>query len=101
MEIPSNPVKAPDGKYSYIFDRWDNDVVAVVGDAEYNAVYISTPLEESNGKFSSKMKWIIAAATVSAAVIVALSVALPIVIVRKKRRKNVASQQETGTDEAS
>ncbi len=101
VEIPSNPVKAPDGKYSYIFDRWDNDVVAVVGDAEYNAVYISTPLEESNGKFSSKMKWIIAAATVSAAVIVALSVALPIVIVRKKRRKNVASQQETGTDEAS
>ena len=39
VEVPADPIKAPDGMYSYVFDGWDKDVTECLGDAVYTAVY--------------------------------------------------------------
>jgi len=36
------PAKAPDTQYTYTFDKWDSDIVAVVEDATYKATYSKT-----------------------------------------------------------
>ena len=42
--IPADPKKSSDALYSYEFAGWDAEVVAVSGDATYNALYKSTPI---------------------------------------------------------
>lgn len=101
---PANPVKAPDGEYSYIFDKWDKPLTVVTGDAEYNAVFKAMPLESlGNGGMSSLMKLIISFGTIGGAALIALAVALPLLIIRKKRKKSqmstAAAQAETSVSE--
>ena len=42
--LPADPKKSADTLYSYEFVGWDAEVLAVTGDATYNAVYASTPI---------------------------------------------------------
>lgn len=39
IQPPADPVKAPDGTYSYKFVGWDAELATVTADAEYNAVF--------------------------------------------------------------
>lgn len=91
---PANPVKAPDDKNSYVFDGWDKPLSPVSGDVEYNAVFKATPLEDlTDGELSSAAKALITFAAIGFAVVVALAIALPVVI-RRKRKKRLASQTD-------
>ena len=42
--LPPDPKKSTDAQYSYEFVGWDLEIVPVVADATYNAVYKSTPV---------------------------------------------------------
>ena len=50
-EIPSAPsfVRNSDSSYSYTFLGWDKEIVPVTADADYNAVYEKTPVQERDG----------------------------------------------------
>lgn len=39
VEIPNDPIKAPDGVYSYVFDGWDKEITECLGDTVYTAIY--------------------------------------------------------------
>ena len=41
---PANPSRDPTDEYTFEFIGWDNDIVAVVGDATYTAVYEATAI---------------------------------------------------------
>ncbi len=44
VEVPANPTREEDEKYTYVFSCWDNPVTSVTGNITYTAVY--TKLEK-------------------------------------------------------
>ncbi len=99
-ELPVNPFKAPDGEFSYEFDGWDKQVTAVTADEVYNAVFIATPLEEIRSEMSAKVKLAISLAAIGGAALIALAIALPVAIV-KKRKKVAAHNAANNGDNSS
>lgn len=92
IKPPEAPFKAPDGENSYVFDGWDKPLATVTGDVVYTALYKVTPLEEIPSQMSTIFKLAIAAAVILGAAFISLAVALPIVLVRRKRRKLARAQ---------
>ncbi len=86
VKLPDwTPTKSPDGEYSYTFAGWDNNATTVTGDAVYNAIYTSSPLEEIGSDTGTFTKLVIALSVVGGVVVVGV-VALTVLLVRKKRR---------------
>ncbi len=98
VKLPPDPFKAPDGEYSYRFVGWDKTPTIVTADAEYNAVFSATPLDLlSDGSLSKEMKLLISFAAIFCAALIALAVALPLLIRRKRRRAALANAENTSS----
>lgn len=85
---PADPVKAPDGEFSYSFAGWDGEFTPVTCDTEYNAMFTATPLPEIPAAGMSKiLKILIGCAAAAAVIFVAVIVFIVLAIVKKRRKK--------------
>ena len=51
------PTKASDGKYTYAFDGWDEEIDKVTGDKTYTATFKATEIPEYLSKNGTKLTW--------------------------------------------
>lgn len=96
--VPSNPVKAPDGRNSYVFAGWDKDITAVFGNVTYNAVFEAEPLplyEGEGGGLSPTVIILISVAVGVFALIVAGITVTVILVKRKNKHKRAKNAQVT------
>ena len=81
--VPRNPTKQNDGKYSYTFVGWSEEIGEVTGDATYHAVFDSELLPEDEGgiKIADKYLKIIKIAII---VVAAVLITVVAIIITKK-----------------
>ncbi len=92
--IPDDPVKASNGKYIYEFSGWSPEVVAVIGDAVYTAMYTATPIEATppnDMKLTPEVLSLVLLLFVGtgALVLIVVPSVVMTVVMRKRRKKHV------------
>lgn len=93
--VAPNPVKAPDGEYSYTFVGWDREISTVTGDAEYNAIFSAEPLPAPDqAPLSKKMQiliWMVnhfvLLIVIAAAVLILIVMGIILLVLRRKKKK--------------
>lgn len=45
VDVPSNPTKVKDNKYTYVFTGWDKEIIKVTGNVTYYAVFKSDAID--------------------------------------------------------
>ena len=96
VEVPTDPIKASDGKYTYKFIGWDKDVLSVTEDVVYSAVFekqeIEKPINPNEGK--SVLKTIKIAGLIGVGVIVVTVFVIVVFKGKSKKNKKQANKKE-------
>ena len=96
VEVPTDPIKASDGKYTYKFIGWDKDVLSVTEDMVYSAVFekqeIEKPINPNEGK--SVLKTIKIAGLIGVGVIVVTVFVIVVFKGKSKKNKKQANKKE-------